>query len=185
MLHVWGACDLLESAARAMPRTFMLGAAAVSRAADGTIALSHALFMHVKLLPCITCERCHRRAVPPLPQRRGRPCTCSDSDVGCRAAGATSAMRSILIFAWCCVLRELPVLRVVGASSSPLWTCSRCGWRVCDPGGGRPPRHADRATPSIAQTPDFRALRRRRVCAGVRHRFLTPGRTFTVKGFAR
>ena len=97
------------------------------------------------------------RAVPPQLQRRGRPCAGSESYVGRGAAGATSAMRDTLIFAWRCVVRVLRVLRVVGASSSPLWTCSRCGWRVCDPGGGRPPRHADRATPSIAQTPDFRA----------------------------
>ncbi len=102
---------------------------------------SHArvMFMHVALFECIACVRAHRRAVPSLLQRRGRPCACSESDVGCRAAGATSAMRNTLIFAWCCVVRVLSVLRVAGASSFPRWTPLRCGWRDCEPAAGALP----------------------------------------------
>jgi hypothetical protein len=58
---------------RAMPRAFVLGAAALCWAADGNIARHRVLFMHVILLGCITCVRGHRRAVRLQLQRRGRP----------------------------------------------------------------------------------------------------------------
>jgi hypothetical protein len=48
-------------------------------------------------------------------------------------------MWDTLIFAWCGVVRVLGVLCVVGASSSPPWTPSRCGWRDCDPAAGALP----------------------------------------------
>ncbi len=79
------------------------------------------------------------RAVPSQLQRRGRPCACSESDAGRGAACATNAMGDTLIIAWCCVVRVLSVLRVVGASSSFPWTCSRCGWRDWYPAAGALP----------------------------------------------
>ncbi len=130
---------MLESGARAMPRAFVLGAAAMRRTVDGNIAMpvSCSCMQHCLNASC-ACVRI-ARAVPPQLQRRGRPCAGSESDVGCRATGATSAMWDTLTFAWCCVLRELPVLCVAGASSSPLWTPSRCGWRDCDAAAGTLP----------------------------------------------
>ena len=157
-----------------MPRAFVLGAAALCRAAGGAVAPHRVLFMHVTLFECITCVRVHR------PRRASAGC--SDS---CRAAGATGAMRDTLILAWCCVVRVLGVVRVAGASSSPPWTCSRCGWRDCDPAAGALP---DTRTVGPLPSPKYPISVRRDgggcvwVCG---HRFLTPGRTFTVKGFAR
>jgi hypothetical protein len=84
-----------------------------------------------------------------------RGCQCIASLRG-RVAGRVGA----------CLLR---VPCVAGASSSPPWTCSRCGGR-----DGDPPRHADRGTPAVGSIPDFRAATRRRWRVGVRAPLLTP-----------
>ena len=120
---------------------------------------SHArvMFMHVTLFEGITCVRGHRRArasaaaatraaVRVQRERRRLPGRgCDDCDAGhpyfcmvLRAARAARAARGGCV-----------VFPAVDTLALRLARLRR--------GGGHPPRHADRATPSIAQTPDFRA----------------------------
>ena len=143
-MHAVDACDPLESAARALPQAFVLGAAALCRAADGTIARYRVMFMHVALFECITCVRGHRprRASAAAAMRaavRVQRERCWLSGRGCDECDAEHP-------GFCMVLRSVRAVRGARGGCVVFPTVDTLALRSTRlrRGGGRPHRrHAD------------------------------------------